>query len=184
MMNPRKTLTDWIQQLYGGKQIKLTDQPYTDHLFFVANTAGAVSELGYEIGLCHDLLEDFDITAHELQNKLQYFGYDLIIASAITTCVTELTDVFTKAAYPALSKAERKQKEAQRLARVSSAAQTVKYADLIDNSRWMLAYERNKAKTYLLKKLDLIVLLDKGEKGLQKQALEWFTASLSQLAEH
>ena len=44
------------------------------------------------------------------------------------------TDIYTKQNYPGWNRRKRKQKEAERLAVAHPDAQTVKYADIIDNN--------------------------------------------------
>ena len=169
-MNARAQLTVWIRQQYAGQKIKRSGEPYFNHLVAVAETAAFV-EFGYEIGLCHDLLEDTTTTAAQLITALINLGYTAGDAEYITGCVVELTDVFTKAAYSDLSKSRRKEKEATRLATISAAAQTVKYADLIYNIDWVMQYDRQKAASYLAKKRLLIITMDSGNADLRKQLL-------------
>jgi len=40
--------------------MRLSGKPYITHLVFVSEMAGASVSFGYEIGLCHDLLEDLE----------------------------------------------------------------------------------------------------------------------------
>lgn len=101
-------LAHWVGGKHSGQLIKCTEKPYFNHLIAVAEMAKPVVALGYEIGLCHDLLEDTDVSEEELHSALISFGYTIIDANLITTCVKELTDVFTAAAFPDWSKAERK----------------------------------------------------------------------------
>jgi hypothetical protein len=58
----REGLSAWIKQRHKGQLILQTDRPYFDHLVFIAELSGAVMPLGYEIGLCHDLLEETAVT--------------------------------------------------------------------------------------------------------------------------
>jgi (p)ppGpp synthase/HD superfamily hydrolase len=170
-MNPREQLKDWVQLKHRGQLIKKTDEPYFNHLLRVAGMAGETpTPFAYEIGLCHDLLEDTETKVVELQTAMQGFGYLQSDTAYIVACVVELTDVYTKKAYPQLKKAKRKEKEANRLIKISPAAQTVKYADLIDNIAWILKYDRKKAVAYLDKKNLLLLRMDKGNDGLRKKA--------------
>jgi (p)ppGpp synthase/HD superfamily hydrolase len=152
--------------------IKKTSEPYFNHLAAVADMAAGVVDFGYEIGLCHDLLEDTATTATELLDTLVRFGYKEADAELITSCVVELTDVYTKPAYPGIGKTDRKRMEAARLPTISPAAQTVKYADLIYNIKWVLKYDKKHARKYLIKKRRLLLALCQGNYQLRQQALE------------
>nr|WP_067060350.1 hypothetical protein [Mucilaginibacter sp. L294] len=136
----------------------------------MAETAGCVFPLGYEIGLCHDLLEETDVTEAELLSALKSFRYQDLSAEHITGCVVELTGVFTKAAFPELKKQERKRRETARLVVISPDARTVKYADLIYNINWMLRFGGEKLEKYLQRKLALLERLSGGDEALRCEA--------------
>lgn len=178
-MTPAKQLTDWVALRHEGQIIRRTEKPYLNHLIAVAELAKPAVTLGYEIGLCHDLLEDTDTSAEELLAALLGFGYTAHDAGTITNCVQELTDVFTAAAYPSMSKKERKKLESARLLTITPAAQTVKYADLIYNINWVLKYDHKHAHKYLLKKQLLLKGLIHGDQKLRQQALNLIQQGLS-----
>lgn len=173
-----KLLSDWVREKHEGQFIPKSGLPYFFHLTTVANLAAKVVRLGEEIGLCHDLLEDTKVTASTLEHTLLRFGYSAKDSKIITTCVVELTDVFTAAAFPDLKKAERKKLEASRLLTISSLAQSVKYADLIDNIRWVIRFDKKKAKKYLKKKRALLEVLNKGDAGLRQNAIHLIAQQL------
>jgi (p)ppGpp synthase/HD superfamily hydrolase len=174
----RDQLLCWVKQKHEGQTIKRTDLPYLNHLVAVATLAGPVTVLGYEIGLCHDLLEDTPTSENELRGTLISLGYPDLEADYITACVVELTDAFTAAAYPGLNKKSRKTKEAMRLLTISPGAQTVKYADLIDNIGWVLAHDRENAATYLQKKQALLSGMTGGDQSLRQKALDMIRKGL------
>lgn len=180
-MTPAERLTEWVARKHGGQIIRRTDLPYFSHLTTVAALAGAVAELGYETGLCHDLLEDTTVTNAELYNALSGFGYSVHDAGLITKSVVELTDVFTASAYPDDNKKERKKRESARLATISGLAQTVKYGDLIDNINWVLKYDQKRAKKYLKKKKLLLENLTKGDHNLRQKAFDSIHSGLGAL---
>ena len=182
-MTPSQQLADWIAMKHNDQVIKRSGAPYFSHLLTVAEIAGQATPLGYEIGLCHDLLEDTSTTEAELLGALIRFGYAVRVAEAITSGVVELTDVFTRKAYPSLSKAIRKKKEHARLLTVSAIAQTVKYADIADNINWVLKYDPKHAKTYLVKKQLLLAGLDRGAKKLRKAVLDKIRGALLTIQE-
>lgn len=178
-MSPAEQLADWVALRHKGQIIKRTREPYFNHLMAVALMAKGVVALGYEIGLCHDLLEDTDTSKNELLTLLLKVGYTGADASLITSCVVELTDVFTRDAYPDLSKKVRKRCESYRLLTISSAAQTVKYGDLIYNIEWMLKYDQKHALRYLRKKQILLAGLTRGNQDLWQQAMNAIHQGLS-----
>lgn len=167
----RKRLLTWIKTTYAGRLIRMSGEPYLTHLTAVADLAAPALPFGYEIGLCHDLLEDTGMSAAEFEAALIRLGYGSGDARFITSIVTELTDVYTKTAFPDFSKKERKAKEADRLAAISANAQTVKYADLIYNVQWTLANEPEKAQAYATHKLALLSRMDKGDLLLRSKAM-------------
>ena len=177
----QELLTYWIKDKYEDKKIRVSGEPYFIHLAFVAELAAKATKLGYEIGLCHDLLEDTETSSDELREILTGFNYTKKEANYITDKVIELTDVFTSFAYPDLNKRKRKIKEAERLLKVSDAAQTIKYADLIYNIKWTLQYEPAKAKKYLKKKKLLLKGLNKGEEVLRKRVIDMIKKELKSL---
>jgi (p)ppGpp synthase/HD superfamily hydrolase len=171
IIEKRASLTEWIIAFYAGRTIKLSGQPYVHHLLAVAEMAGPFTPFGYEIGLCHDLLEDSEITPASLIQALRSFGYDKLDALNITDTVIELTDVYTARAFPDLDKKERKKREEDRLARISGNAQTVKYCDLVYNAQWVRDYQPRKLKKYLNRKRKLVAEMIKGNQELRKLAV-------------
>lgn len=170
-MSPQELLTGWVRSKHGGQLKKYNGEPYFNHLASVAEMAKGAIRLGYEIGLCHDLLEDTRTTGSELKEALVTFGYFHHDADDIAACVAELTDQFTSAASPDLSRNERKEKEEFRLRTVSSAAQTVKYCDLIDNMTLVIEYERKHGPQYLQRKKSLLQDMNAGNIELRLRAL-------------
>jgi hypothetical protein len=169
-MTPRQNLYDWISEIYKDKKIKISGNPYFEHLIFVAEFAKDAVRCGYEIGLCHDLLEDTNLDQYTLQRRLTELGFAETDCSYIASIVQELSTVYSKATFSHLSKKERHELENQRLAACSAAAQTVKYGDLIYNAHWTADYELKKLKGYLQRKLHLLQQLDKGDRQSQEKA--------------
>ncbi len=171
-MTPAENLLIWVQLKHKGQLIKHTGEPYFNHLVAVAEMAKTATKFGYEIGLCHDILEDTPTRENEVLEALCDFGYANSEAREITARVVELTDVFTASAYPNLSKKIRKEREAARLVNISSAAQTVKYCDLIDNIQWVLQHDQKHAVLYLKKKKLLLSDMINGDKIIRQRALD------------
>lgn len=178
-MTRQELLTAWVKLKHKAQFVKATDEPYFNHLLFVANSAAVKTPLGYEVGLCHDLLEDTDTSVVELSETLTFFNYDVVETRLIIDKVMELTDHFTKNAFPDLPKAERKAREAKRLVTISPGAQTVKYADLIYNIGWVMTYDLSSAEAYLKKKRLLLDLMNAGNSELHQKAIDLIRQSLT-----
>lgn len=178
-MNRKEGLANWIAERHQGQIKKYISEPYFSHLLRVAERSDPVTMLGYEIGLCHDLLEDTPVTDNELFEALLCFGYDDMEANYITTRVVELTDVFTAVAYPGLRRTERKAKEAKRLAGISSGAQTVKYSDSMD---CIVKHDSLNALTYLQRKRCLMEAMNDGFQETRQQVLSRIDEAISGLS--
>jgi (p)ppGpp synthase/HD superfamily hydrolase len=169
---PAELLTQWVAEKHSGQTKKYTGDPYFMHLDAVAAIAKPATLMGYEIGLCHDILEDTKVTRNELFEALLEFGYTDMEANYITVRVVELTDVFKSSAYPGLSRIERKENEARRLTTISPGAQTVKYCDLIYNMPLVIRYDKEHALEYLRKKKLLLAGMVDGDRELRLRAIE------------
>lgn len=169
-MTPRERLFQWISGIYQDRTVKISGEPYLEHLVFVAEFAKDAVPLGYEIGLCHDLLEDTHTYKEELEERLTELGYNDSQAVQIAAVVSELTTFYTKVVFAHLSKKERHRLEDHRLSDCSGAAQTVKYGDLIYNGHWTMLNEPRKLRQYVISKLSLLNRLDKGDADLKKRA--------------
>lgn len=159
-------LFEFVKTKHKDQKRKYTGEPYFNHLYNVAEIVSA-HEMGCaEIALCHDLFEDTDCTFNELYKKLTDIGYERRNAYDICSCVNELTDVFTSEEYPYLNRAKRKENEADRLGKISRISQTVKYADLIDNSSSITEHDKDFAKVYLKEKEAILKVMNQGNQIL------------------
>jgi (p)ppGpp synthase/HD superfamily hydrolase len=134
-----------------------------------------------EAGLCHDLFEDTDCSPEKLSDALFKAGYNSGDINTITSLVTDLTDVYTKENFPKKNRKERKILEIKRLASVSADAQTVKYADLIDNTQSIVKHDPSFAKTYLVEKYYLLSQMKKGDPRLYFKACQVLFTSLEKV---
>lgn len=177
----REKLIEYIQDKFSDIKRKYTEEPYYVHLINVADMVKDKGYLHFEIGLCHDLLEDTDTTEAEFLYTLMDFGYNEHGSSFIFNRVVELTDVFTHESYPKLNRKKRKSLEAIRLYFVSSVAQTVKYADLIDNSESIVKYDPGFARKYLDEKEFILDGMNMGDPIMYELALGCLSESKSKL---
>ena len=146
---------------HGEQKRKYTGEPYVNHVVAVARTVQEVNGTDEMVAaaLLHDVLEDTPVTRQQLLLK---FGEE------ITGLVVELTDYYADPSYG--NRATRKKLECARLATVSPEAQTIKLADILDNSLSIKTYDPGFAKVYLPEKLALLKVLTKAAPALQNLA--------------
>ena len=120
--------------------------------------------------LLHDVLEDTDVNDTELKGFL-FTLMSPSYAEQTLTLVTELTDVYVKSNYPELNRRQRKSKELDRLEKTSPDSQTIKYADIIDNTREIVDQDPDFAKVYLYECRAILSKLNKGNKNLYDEAV-------------
>lgn len=119
--------------------------------------------------LLHDVVEDTPVTNVEIVEFLQTL-LPVSKALEIAKLVEELTDIFTKSAFPHLNRKHRKALEAERLQKVSASAQTIKYADIIDNCTDILIHDPGFGKKFQLEAKAIIRLAIKGNADLYQIA--------------
>lgn len=161
---------DLAKKAHKGQVRKYTGEPYYNHLINVAEIVhpyDGENMFLVEIALLHDILEDTDMTNPELMIAVYAFDYGLSEAGYIVSCVQQLTDSFTKEAYPDLNRSERKLKEIERLGKNSfKSSQTVKYADLIDNTKSIVEHDRSFAEVYIKEKRQMLENIRNGNLDL------------------
>ena len=161
-------LFEFVKGHHGDQVRKYTNEPYWHHLLDVAElTDQYVKDFGaIEIALCHDLLEDTECTWDLLREALLELSYNETQATLIADFVVHLSDHYTKEAYPQLNRARRKLFEAARLGATPYICQSVKYADLIDNTKSIVEHDHGFAKVYLSEKRDILRLMTRGNSDL------------------
>lgn len=157
-------LLQYVKQAHGDQVRKYTNEPYWNHLLNVAdivhnydNQAGMI-----EIALCHDLFEDTSETYETLQAKLTELQYNTQDRIFILRGVEALTDKYTKDQFPYFNRKDRKEMEAHRLGKIGSEYQTVKYADMIDNTKSIIEHDISFAKKYVSEKRYMLNLMRNG----------------------
>lgn len=160
----QEKLFEVVKGYHAGQIRKYTGDPYWVHVKSVADMVDKHIDvpMAFEIALCHDLLEDTKCEALHLIENLKRLGYGDMDTGVIVSNVMYLTDVFTHKAFPQLNRKERKAREAERLGRIPMLAQSIKYADLIDNTYSIVRHDPKFAVVYLAEKR---VCLDSMRKG-------------------
>tara|TARA_R110002167_G_scaffold24774_1_gene86643 strand:- start:4496 stop:5041 length:546 start_codon:yes stop_codon:yes gene_type:complete len=171
LTNQQNELLKFVKLKHGEQIRKYTGEPYFNHTLSVANTVSKYIEGAVEIALCHDLFEDTETDFTQLYNELKRIGYDPPKSYKICTVVKELSDKYTKEDFPFLNRAKRKELEAVRLGKISEIGQSVKYADLIDNSESILKHDPRFAKTYIKEKKRILELMNEGNPELLSKCI-------------
>lgn len=152
----QKRLLEFVKKQHGTQERKYNAEPYWHHVVSVAKIASAQVDGAIEISFCHDLFEDTPCTKEHLQKFLEEHGYNKKEAKHISEVTDELTDEYTKEAYPDLNRRMRKKKEAERLGKISKLGQSIKYADLIDNTSSIVENDKHFAKVYVKEATDVL----------------------------
>lgn len=166
-------ITRYADNAHGDQRRKYTSDRYIVHPIRVMELCAAhTSSLPVlAAALLHDVLEDTPVQKEEMHAFLSQHlsAHD---AAATIALVTELTDEYTKQAYPQWNRKRRKQAERDRSAQTSADAQTIKYADIIDNCREIVHHDLQFATVFLRECGYLLSEMDKGNADLRQQARE------------
>lgn len=143
-----------------GHRRKYTRQPYEVHLKAVAQTVSTVTDDAEMIAAAwlHDTVEDTSATHYDIE---QAFG------KQIRQLVYELTDISMPSDG---NRAMRKALDRQHLAQASARAQTIKLADIIDNSRDICTHDPEFSRIYLHEAGLLLKVLEHGDARLLERA--------------
>jgi len=145
---------------HSGQKRQYSNEDYIQHPIAVAAlvaTRPHTSEM-IAAALLHDVLEDAPVTIATIRLE---FG------EAVAALVSDLTDVSRPEEG---NRATRKALDRAHTALASPEAKTIKLADLIDNSRSILAHDPRFARVYLAEKALLLEVLREGDVELWKMA--------------
>lgn len=168
-----KLVRDYADEAHGDQIRKYTKERYIVHPERVLKICEEYSDKlpVAAAALLHDVLEDTDVTSKEMKDYLTSI-MTTEEASCTVKLVIELTDVYTKAAYPQWNRDTRKQKELERIIKTSPDAQTIKYADILDNCREIVQYDISFAPKYLQECSSILKSTIRGNKELRKLAMD------------
>lgn len=150
---------------------KYTGEPYFNHCSRVAAIVEIYkpSRLDLQVvAFGHDVIED-------VFPKNGEYSYEAIVINFgdfIGDRILDLTEVYTKERYPSLNRAQRKQRELQRIRDIHVDSKFVKLADLIDNTDDITRNDPKFAVTYLKEKAALLSVL-KGEEDDKEHQQLW-----------
>lgn len=184
MENPiLEKIKDFADAAHGEQQRKYSKEPYINHPVRVMATCTKYTEdiAVLSAALLHDVLEDTQTGTEEM---LRFLKEVMTENEALKTValVVELTDVYVKKDYPHLNRGKRKGLETSRLSQVSGEAQTIKYADLIDNSINIAEHDPDFAKVFLYEGKKLVEKMDAGHPDLRTKAAKTIEDSLNQIS--
>lgn len=156
---------------HGNQKRKFTNESYIIHPIRVMDICKHYTD-NFSIlaaALLHDVLEDTNVSESVLQEFLEEVT-NAEEANRTLNLVLDLTDVYIKEDFPNMNRRKRKNKEAERLQKVDPDAQTVKYADIIDNAIDITKHDKNFALKFLNEVRFLLTKMDKGNNELYERA--------------
>ena len=130
--------------------------------------------------LLHDVLEETMVTKEGLKEFL-LGQMENDKAERTLELVVELTDVYIKKDFPRMNRRSRKEKEVERMANASPDAQTIKYADIIDNSVEIAKHDADFARVFLSECRNLLKKMNKGNPELYSHAVETVNRGFEEL---
>ena len=156
---------------HEGQVRKYTGEPYITHPAAVVEILRKVTHSPEMLAAAwlHDVVEDCGTTYAEILGK---FGEH----------VMELVFWYTEASRPEMgNRTLRKRIDLLHYAAAPGAAQTIKVADLIDNTHSICQHDEGFARTYLKEKHALLLALDKADSKLRLMAGRMVTTQAGRL---
>lgn len=146
---------------------KYTGEPYIAHPAAVVSIVKTVphDQAMLAAAWLHDMVEDTEVGLPEIVER---FGYD------VAALVSDLTDTSVPSDG---NRAARRAIDREHTANASARAQTIKLADLLDNTRTIVAHDPAFAKVYLEEKEALLSVLTKGDSDLWRLANQQLVAA-------
>jgi (p)ppGpp synthase/HD superfamily hydrolase len=179
-----KKVRQFAADAHTGQKRKYTPDDYIVHPERVMAICGNFSPDAAVLSaaLLHDVLEDTDIKPPAMLAFLR----DVMEpekAKRTMELVIELTDTYTRQAFPQWNRKKRKQMERERLSAVSHDAQTIKYADVLDNSNEIVQHDPFFAGVFLGECRLLLTCMTGGNQKLRDMAIRMVEKNLQILDE-
>jgi len=158
---------------HGSQLRRYSGERYITHPIRVMETCQAYTSDIFVLCAClmHDVLEDTDTD----DRSIREFLYGVMSPDQVErtlALVVEKTDVYTHRNFPSLNRRMRKRHEITRLSHISPEAQTIKYADLIDNATNIFIHDPDFAQVYLQEGKDLLGKMNRGNAELYNRAVK------------
>lgn len=173
-MNPTlEKVKRFAEEAHGEQRRKYSDERYILHPIRVMEMCEQYTDDDAMLAaaLLHDVLEDTSVDEKQMRDFLHTI-MSPEMAERTLEMVIELTDVYTKKKYPGLNRRSRKSKEAERLSKVSGDAQTIKYADIIDNTTNIFVHDPDFAVVFIQEGRAVLKRMMQGEAELHDRALK------------
>ncbi|MBK0001994.1 HD domain-containing protein [Erwinia sp. S38] len=157
----------------AGQRRKYTDEPYIVHPEAVVELVRSVSDDEEMLAAAwlHDTVEDTPGTLGDIKAR---FG------ERVASLVSMLTN---SGNIPGQNRAARKVAHFRHTAEASPDAQTIKLADIIDNTRSIIHFDPHFARIYLVEKRVQIALLTAGDQTLWQSANRIIEQGIHQLGQ-
>lgn len=172
----------YTDKAHGEQTRKYSPDRYIVHPMRVMRLCGEYTQSlpVLAAAILHDVLEDTPVTYTELSHFLEATmpHHD---AHRTLQLVVELTDVYVKSMYPQWNRRKRKAAEAKRIRNNSPEAQTIKYADILDNCIGIASQDKDFAPVFLRECRQLLSIMDKGNPQLRKRAEDTIRQELATL---
>lgn len=181
MQDTLKTVTEFADWAHGDQRRKYTPERYIVHPIRVMERCKSFTTdtVILAAAVLHDVLEDTDVDQRALLNFLNGVMEERK-AKRTLQLVVELTDVYVKSNYPDWNRRKRRAMEALRLERTSQEAQSIKYADILDNIG-ELPEDNEFNIVFLKERQNLLKKLNKGEPWLYEQTVAEVDKRLKEL---
>lgn len=155
-MNMIERAMDFAEEYHRGQKRKYTGEPYIVHPFSVAGLVRSVTsdESVIAAALLHDTVEDTTATLEDIECD---FGAGVMFLVEMVTDVSRPEHG---------NRAVRKKMDLDHIAKACPEAQTIKLADLIDNTKSIVAFDPKFAKVYLEEKKRALAVLTRGDARL------------------
>lgn len=157
---------------HGEQLRKYSPERYIVHPVRVMETCRKYTDnvIVLSAAILHDVLEDTPVKKEEIRNFLNGILKPNQADNTIRL-VEELTDVYTKSKYPNLNRRARKTRELDRMKKISPDAQTIKYADILDNCVEIAERDPEFATVYLRESRNILKYLTKGDSELRAEVV-------------
>jgi (p)ppGpp synthase/HD superfamily hydrolase len=175
-------IRNFADRSHGDQMRKYTPERYIVHPVRVMNILEEYTSdtTVLAAALLHDVLEDTPVTREEIkQFLLPLLGENK--TNQVISLVVELTDVYIKKDYPQLNRKKRKELELDRVKHTSRNAQTIKYADIIDNCNEIVKHDRHFAGVFLNECYKMVKAADLGDFRLYKRTKDILEEKLKEL---
>lgn len=157
-----------------GQKRKYTEEPYINHCINVSDIVRTARHWNNEMvaaALLHDTVEDTETTIEDTETTIEDIRANF--GDIVAIFVDGLTDISRPEDG---NRAVRKRIDREHLAKQLPPVQTIKVADLIDNTSTIVAYDPDFAKVYMNEKKLLLDVLTQADVGLWTTA-KWIVQS-------